>query len=354
MNQQRSAIQRIALVSGLTALIMWALLYAPTPYVVYEPGIAVPVESMINIEVGDKPGKGQFLLTAVKLTQPNFWGVIQSAFDSDRDIKLKKDVFRGYSEKQYANRLTAIMKGSQNDAIEAAYRYAGLPYKIEVESIVVSEVLKAGARKAGPFEAGDRLIGFEGGEAFRGIDDLIEKLRQMPLDHPLNFDVEREGERRTVQLDIPANQADPSMTAEKLAALLGIAGFIEQHSLVPENESDRLTIKAGEIGGPSAGLVFALQSLDLLTSGDLTGSMRIAATGTIQADGTVGAIGGIKQKVAIAGRQGAQLFIVPVFNEKEAKAKAKAMKTSMQIVGVSTLQEAIDAIAAYRSAESKV
>ena len=114
-----------------------------------------------------------------------------------------------------------------------------------------------------------------------------------------------------------------------------------------DDERQAVRISAGEIGGPSAGLVFALGVIDLLTDGDLTGGSRIAATGTINPDGKVGAIGGIKQKVVSTDGEGAELFLVPNANEKEAKAKAKRIGSEMEIVGVETLQEAMDAIASY-------
>ena len=112
-------------------------------------------------------------------------------------------------------------------------------------------------------------------------------------------------------------------------------------------ERQALRISAGEIGGPSAGLVFALGAIDLLTDGDLTGGARIAATGTIDPDGKVGAIGGIKQKVVATDGEGAELFLVPKANEGDAKAKANRMGSKMKIVGVQTLREATDAIASF-------
>ena len=80
----------------------------------------------------------------------------------------------------------------------------------------------------------------------------------------------------------------------------------------------------GDIGGPSAGLMFSLGIYDLLTPGDLTGGKFIAGTGTITVDGKVGAIGGIQQKMSGAKEAGATVFLVPAGNCDEAAAAAVA------------------------------
>lgn len=341
---KRSDFQRTAIIVVLTAGLMWALLYAPTPYVIYEPGIATPVEPMMTIEEGDDYGKGSFLLTAVRLTEPNFIGVIKSTWDPDADVRLKSDIFRGYSEEQYIERLSVIMQGSQNNAIEAAYRYAGVPYKTVTQSIVISDV-SAKKSSSNMFHAGDRLLGIDNGVRFTNIGDMLLALKKLNRNDQVTFDIERNGEQSTVT--IAGDAIHSSLTAEELPKALGLKGLTELQSLQPNDSSKRLLISAEDIGGPSAGLVFALQALDLLTEGDLTGGTSIAATGTISVDGKVGAIGGIKQKIVIASKEGAQIFLVPSDNYREAKAKAEALGTAMQIVSVHTLSEAIESIRTF-------
>ncbi|GKU78581.1 PDZ domain-containing protein [Paenibacillus sp. L3-i20] len=336
-----------------TAIAMWVLLYAPTPYLVYEPGIAVPVEPMITVQGdGDSGGdKGQFMLTAVKLTAPNMWRVVRAGFDSDRDVFLKRDVFRGESQKQYAERLTVIMEGSQNDAVEAAYRYLQIPYKVETDAILISDVNKIDGQRVSPFHSGDRLLGLSGGERFHSVDDAIVKLKSAwdgKDGSSLSFDVERQDKKLSLKI-LMTDAAQGEWTTKYFAQLLGVTGFTELRAIKSNDKNQQLTIAAGEIGGPSAGLVFTLQAIDLLSEGDLTGGAQIAATGTIDVEGKIGAIGGIKQKVVITSQQGAELFLVPKQNEKAARAKAKAMGTKMDIVAVETLQDAINAISAHHS-----
>ncbi|MFD0587874.1 S16 family serine protease [Paenibacillus sp. GCM10027627] len=345
--------KRAILSAAITALVMWVLLYAPTPYLVYEPGIAIPVQDMIeaDTEASEHSDQGQFLLTAVKLTEPNFWNVLAAGIDRDRDVYLKSDVFGGVTQRQYAKRLTVIMEGSQNDAIEAAYRYLHLAYEVETKAIVVTDVKRIGDKPVSSLRPGDKLLGLSEGDDFLNVGDAAQKvfsaLAGLKDNGIISIKAEREKKPFLVQLAKPKSQEAEQSGEAYLAALLGVAGFTELRAIEPQEQEHRLAIAAGEIGGPSAGLVFALGAVDLLTEGSLAGSATIAATGTIDGDGKVGAIGGIRQKVVATSREQAGLFLVPKANEKEARAKAEAIGTDMKVQGVETLQEAIEAIASY-------
>ncbi|CAM3945539.1 hypothetical protein L1N85_00785 [Paenibacillus alkaliterrae] len=351
MPLKRSDLRRIVFIAVSAAVSMWVLLYAPTPYVIYEPGLAVPVKPMIAAQKGDSPGEGAFLLTAIKLTEPNFLQTISSMWSPRKDVHLKRDVLRGYTRQQYAERLNVIMQGSQNNAIEAAYRYIGIPYESKSQAIIVSDIQAQRLNAVLPFEAGDKLIGIKGGERFGSIPEAFDILKRLDAKQESAFEVERRGEM--VSVPFFAGAFHSSLSAEQMLQALGVTGLTELRGLEPADSRNRLTIEAGDIGGPSAGLVFALQALDLLTAGDLTGGHRIAATGTITVDGKVGAIGGIEQKIVIASEEGAQLFLAPARNFEEAQAKAKSLGTSMKVVSVATLQDAMDHVEAFNAASPK-
>ena len=97
-----------------------------------------------------------------------------------------------------------------------------------------------------------------------------------------------------------------------------------------------ITIQSGNIGGPSAGLLWTLGLIDVLTPGDLTGGRLIAGTGTIGAGGNVGPIGGVQQKVVAAEHAGAAVFFCP----QENAADARAVANGITIVPVSTFADA--------------
>src|SRR5690606_8433245 len=98
--------------------------------------------------------------------------------------------------------------------------------------------------------------------------------------------------------------------------VFGVEEWIELRGIVPDEEKYELNILTDNIGGPSAGLAFALQIISDLTNKNLTDGRTIAVTGTISPGGKVGPIGGIRQKVVSVNDQGAKVFIVPHANEK--------------------------------------
>ncbi|MBO1337756.1 S16 family serine protease [Streptomyces sp. VRA16 Mangrove soil] len=106
-----------------------------------------------------------------------------------------------------------------------------------------------------------------------------------------------------------------------------------------------VTLQLGDVGGPSAGLLFSLGIVDLLdgngSGGDLTGGKKIAGTGTIDAKGAVGAVGGVSMKVQAADRDGATVFLVPKAECSDARASAPQ---SMRLIPVTTLKGAVTAL----------
>ena len=105
-------------------------------------------------------------------------------------------------------------------------------------------------------------------------------------------------------------------------------------------------IKTGNVGGPSAGLMMALNVYNNLIPKDITNSLVIAGTGTIEIDGSVGPVGGIKQKVIAAKRAGAELILVPTANFEEALPMATE---STDIVAIDSFEEALKVISEYSS-----
>jgi PDZ domain-containing protein len=103
-----------------------------------------------------------------------------------------------------------------------------------------------------------------------------------------------------------------------------------------------IDIDVEEIGGPSAGLAFVLEVLDVLTEGDLTGGQRVAATGTIGLDGSVGRVGGVVQKTAAAKREGVGLLLVPGAELQQARRLAGE---DLTVEAVDNVSEALKVLA---------
>jgi len=110
-----------------------------------------------------------------------------------------------------------------------------------------------------------------------------------------------------------------------------------------------INIDSGRVVGPSAGLAYGLELLDLLTPGELTGGGSVAVTGELLSDGTVGPIGGVAQKAVTVRRAGIKVFIVPRENEAEARANAGS---GLEVRGVANFEEALKALGALEGSNA--
>jgi PDZ domain-containing protein len=219
---------------------------------------------------------------------------------------------------------TKEFKNSEDSA-----EYAALGYLKYAPAVTVEAVSKDGASK-GKLQEGDAIDAVNGTmvstlEQFQG---LMEKTK--PGDE--------------VILDFRRKNAPPGIATitlgsapDKKQGMLGI-GVVEA-PWAPFT----IDFNLANIGGPSAGLVFSLAVIDKLTTGDLSGDKFVAGTGTIDADGKVGSIGGITHKILAAHDAGATVFLVPAENCDEAKS---AHEDGMDLLKVENLQGAVDALKA--------
>ncbi|NUR42610.1 MAG: hypothetical protein HOV73_21245, partial [Streptomyces sp.] len=117
----------------------------------------------------------------------------------------------------------------------------------------------------------------------------------------------------------------------------------------------KVTLELADVGGPSAGLLFSLGIVDKLngdgSGGDLTGGRVIAGTGTIDAAGTVGAVGGVSLKTQAAKRDGATVFLVPKDECGDAKAE---LPKNLRLIPVTTLKGAVNSLVALESGKGSV
>ncbi|MFD8424282.1 S16 family serine protease [Streptomyces sp. NPDC059466] len=126
-------------------------------------------------------------------------------------------------------------------------------------------------------------------------------------------------------------------------------------SYLHEKNDVKVTLKLADVGGPSAGLLFTLGIVDKLdgdgSGGDLTGGRTVAGTGTIDADGRVGAVGGVALKAQAARRDGATVFLVPKAECSDAKAE---LPKGLRLVAVTTLKGAVDALVSLEKGKGAV
>ena len=177
------------------------------------------------------------------------------------------------------------------------------------------------------------------GKLFAG--DLILRIDGKPLDDPqqLGEQIAAAGAGHALTFTVRPVEAEASKTEDVSLAPVMVQGV--DHPVIGisavANFPFPVEITSGNIGGPSAGLMWTLGLIDVLTPGELTGGRTIAGTGVISPDGTVGAIGGVEEKVVAAERAGAELFFVPLDNASAARSVAH----DIRIVPVGTFTDAV-------------
>jgi len=214
---------------------------------------------------------------------------------------------------------------SQSDAETAALTELGYPMRIAVKEVT------AGSPAQGKLKPGDMITKVDG-TAVDSADKLLELIRAKPVGTTLTFEVIRAGTPQTV----------------KIATVAGDGGG-PRVGFTPEITSSApfsLDIPIEGIGGPSAGLMLSLGIIDKIKPEDLTGGKIIAGTGTIDAIGNVGPIGGVPQKLVGAKSAGATYFLTPQTNCAEAVANAQS---GLTLVQVGTLDEALAALKSIRT-----
>lgn len=181
-------------------------------------------------------------------------------------------------------------------------------------------------------QPGDRLLVADGRE-LGAVEDLTDALRGKQPGDVIEVTLERPGVGElTVDVELTVSPQEPDRT---------IVGFIPFDTRRVELPFE-LDFDTGRIGGPSAGLAFTLTLIDELSPGDLTGGLDIATTGTMELDGRVGAIGGLRQKAAAVAQTGVSVFLVPeAQGEADIEAARRAGGPDLQVIPVATLDEAL-------------
>lgn len=320
-------------------ILVYILVYMPTSLVIFTAGSAESVKPMVEVaNGGNEQEDGEFMLTTVRRTNANLLLLAWNAFNDDAEFAKKEDSLAGRTEEEYMTELVFSMSGSQSNAILAAYHHAEVPYTQQANGVYVIRNMDKVANNE--FQTNDRVTKIEGSD-IKGITDLKQAIQNRKAGDELTVTVERKGEMTDVKATLVefASSTDPDQKQVGFGTYYG-----EKIEIVPDDPQYKITFKESEIGGPSAGLMFTLELLNQLTPEDLTKGQRIAGTGTITPDGTVGMIGGVQHKVVAADREGAVLFLVPEGNYEEAKAKMDQMDTKMKLVSVGTLSDAMAAL----------
>lgn len=243
--------------------------------------------------------------------------------DSDAEIDPESMWFpKGITSQQVQQQSTAEMTDSQQTAEVVAMRAAGITVP---ETISVVQ-LQPGAAAQGTLRPKDLLVKVNGATV-TDLKSVASAMSQVKAGAKVPVTVRRAG--KLLDLRVPTSAGQDG------SAVFGIA--ISPSYKFPYE----VKVNAGNVGGPSAGTMFTLAIYDLLTPGALTGGKNVAGTGTISEDGTVGPIGGIRQKMLGAKDAGAKFFFAPVSDCQEAKGHVPG---GLTVIRINTLQDALAAL----------
>jgi PDZ domain-containing protein len=345
----------------ITLTIVYAFYFIPVPYYIYKPGTAEAIKPMVRVAGGDEEEKGAFMLTTVTMGRSSIFSYLTAKLSPNTEIRKKEEVLRGSSEKEYSTRQEYVMLDSQSSAIQAAYKQASITYKIDSQGVLVMQTME-GYPADGILQPGDKIVKV-GTKTIVKHEDILNELKERKAGESIEVTVMRgKTEKKaavTLQdLNVVDKEKGRTGTPAGTTASEPRIGFgistAELLEIAPEQGDKKVTIDAGEIGGPSAGLLFSLEIYNQLTPGDLSKGYRIAGTGTIDAKGTVCSIGGIRQKIVAADREKADIFFAPadrkkgecslaadVPNASDAADQASKIGTRMKVVPVATLDDAV-------------
>lgn len=330
------------------------MLVVRVPYSELSPGPTVNTlgdhggEPVLSID-GRKtyPTSGNLNMTTVRVTSADYQMSLPEAlygwFREDSSVVPHETLYPdGKTAEQAEQENAEEFTQSQESAKAAALKELGI--KVPTRTVVSAVVKDSPAE--GTLRAGDVIKAVDG-EPVREpseVADLVTK--------------HRAGED-TVFTVVPVKEAeaaekageDPSERATKDVTVTTARADDDQRAIVGIQAGSaytipfRIDIKLADVGGPSAGLMFSLAIVDKLTRTDLTGGEFVAGTGTIDADGKVGPIGGIQMKTLAARSAGATYFLTPEANCPSAMANKP---DGLTLVKVGTMKDALNAMEAVR------
>ncbi|MXM68417.1 PDZ domain-containing protein [Streptomyces sp. HUCO-GS316] len=345
-----------------STLMLIALLCAgvliPVPYSELSPGPTVNTlgdhdgEPVLQIS-GRKtyPTSGHLNMTTVRVTSADYrMNIVEAVYGwlaHDNKVVPHDTLYPdGKTEEESTQENAEEFSQSQETAKVAALKALDIPVR---SWVIVSTVVK-GSPAEGRLHAGDVVKAVDG-TAVKEPADVAELVTKHKPGQDVVFTVvpakeqaaaEKENRTATKTEDITITTARSDDTLEK-RAIVGISAGTD-HTF-----PFSIDIKLADVGGPSAGLMFALGIYDKLTPGSLTGGKFVAGTGTIDDDGKVGPIGGIQMKTVGARDKGAQYFLTPADNCSSA---AKDTPAGLTLVKVNTIDDALGALRDIRSGKT--
>lgn len=313
------------------ALVVSAALTVPMPYVEYVPGGATPIAPLVEIggvEVTELDGETALL--TVRLTRQPLAQLLLVALDADRSVLPTARVYpSGVDRQDYLAQERERFSRQFDVAAAVGAQAAGFPLEVVTE-VVVLEVLVDGPSD-GRLAPGDTVIAVDGEPLTSGAA-LAARIESAEPGDTVTLRVRHAGTERDERITLRALE-------DGGPARIGVLVQTAIDALVLP--FDIVLTPGIRIGGPSAGMMVEVTVYDLLAAEDLLAGRRVAGTGTLDIDGRVGEVGGVREKTLAAIDAGYDVLLVPAGAAAEAERFAEGR---IRVVGVTTLAEALEAL----------
>lgn len=299
-------------------LLAWNI---PLPLIAYSPGPISDAAEAVVVEGAETfPPEGELMMLTVSGQDLNIFEVLVAGVDPTVDVLARQRVRRpDETDEDYRRRNLELMDESTATAITVALAHLDIA---DIEPSVFITGYAADTPAGQVLEIGDRIDRLNGTE-ISTTDDLAAALSGKAPGDSVEIAVQRGGEPLSFEFELEAFVDEPDRP------FIGI--FVRSLPYWVD-------IDSGIVGGPSAGLMYSLAIIDVLTEGDITGGRVIAGTGTVDTEGNVGAIGGVRQKVVAAEAAGAEIMLLPQSNYESA---LTAPRSNLELVPVATVDEAL-------------
>lgn len=321
---------RVKIAVALFVLVILFNFYLSKNYSIIGPGITVDLKDIVTVEKGLKNEKGSFFLTTVSSRSLNIPLYLYSKINPYIEIEKRENVIPpGWSIQEYSEYMQRWMEESQKIAEVVALQKAGYDTKIHGEGAQVVEIMQKSPAN-GKLLPGDVIKSIDG-KKVSIAEEVVKTVSNRNIGETLTLEIIRDSKPIKVSLDTMESKS------EKGKSVIGVyITTLNWNPILPLE----IQINTENIGGPSAGSMFVMEILNQLTDKDLTGGKKIAGTGTISLDGHIGEIGGVKQKVVAAYRDGAEIFFVPEKNADDARKAAENL--DIKIISVKRLDDMLD------------
>ncbi|HAT55338.1 MAG TPA: peptidase [Lactobacillus sp.] len=316
--------------------------FLPLNQYIETPGTADNLRNFVTMPTRPDKRKGDFMITSVYLQRATPMSWLWAHADPHATIDSESDVTGGQNGATYTKVQNFYMQSAINEAIANAFKTAGEQYTKRYLGIYVLAVTK-NSHFNHTIKVGDTVTKIDGVH-YQSAAGYQKALAKRKLTDKVAVTYTHNGKEKTSKaglIRLPDGRSGIGIT---------LTDNVKVSTKIP------VEVNPGEIGGPSGGLMFSLQIYQQLTNENLRHGQKIAGTGTIGPDGSVGEIGGIDKKIIAAHKAGAKIFLAPyvkpskellkyeenhMTNYQQAKATAKKYAPGMKVVPVSTFKQAV-------------